>query len=67
MMNNTTKRYKSVLTNQFENLKVKEIDLYQFGCEFEFYIDTDKYDLQNTVEQIKNRIKEFTNADILVD
>ena len=67
MINNTTKRYKSVLTNKFENLKVKEIDLYQFGCEFEFYIDTNRYDLQDAVEQIKNKIANFTDADILVD
>ena len=67
MINNTTKRYKSVLKNEFENLKVKEIDLYQFGCEFEFYIDTDKYDLQNTIEEIRNKIVNFTDADILVD
>jgi glutamine synthetase len=67
MINNTTKRYKSVLKNEFENLKVKEIDLYQFGCEFEFYIDTDKYDLQDAVKQIKNRIQKFSDVDILVD
>jgi hypothetical protein len=67
MINNTTKRYKSVFKKEFENLKVKEIDLYQFGCEFEFYIDTNRYDLQNAIEEIRNKIVNFTNVDILVD
>jgi len=67
MIKCTTKRYKAILKNELENLKVKETDLYQFGCEFEFYIDTDKYDLQDAIGQIKNKIIEFTDADILVD
>jgi hypothetical protein len=53
MYQNTTKRYKSILKDGFEYLKVKEIDLYQFGCEFEFYIDTAKHNLQDAVVQIK--------------
>lgn len=67
MIKSTTKRYKAVLKNEFKNLKVKETDLYQFGCEFEFYIDTTKYNLKDAVEQIENRIEVFTDTDILVD
>ena len=67
MIKSTTKRYKAILKNGFENLKVKERDLYQFGCEFEFYIDTDRYDLQDAIEQIKNKIIKFSDVDILVD
>ena len=66
MVQSTTKRYK-VVNNNFDTLKISENDLYQFGCEFEFYIDTAKYNLEKVVEEIKHKIKEFTDADILVD
>jgi len=66
MIQSTTKRYKAI-KNNLDTLKISDDDLYQFGCEFEFYIDTAKYNLQEAVEQIKNKIKEFTDADILVD
>ena len=66
MIQSTTKRYKAV-KNNIETLKISENDLYQFGCEFEFYIDTAKYNLQDTIEEIKNKIVNFTDADILVD
>ena len=66
MLQSTTKRYKAV-KNNIETLKISDNDLYQFGCEFEFYIDTNKYNLEDAVEQIKNSIVEFTDADILVD
>jgi len=62
----TTKQYRAV-KNNIKILKISDNDLYQFGCEFEFYIDTAKYNLQDAVEQIKNRIKKFTNTDILVN
>jgi len=66
MLPSTTKRYKAV-HNHLDTLKINKGDLYQFGCELEFYIDTSRYNLQDVVEQIKNRILEFTDADILVD
>jgi hypothetical protein len=66
MILSTTKRYRAV-KNNIETLKISDNNLYQFGCEFEFYIDTDKYDLQDAVEQIKNKIQEFSDVDILVD
>jgi len=66
MVQSSTKRYKAVMNN-IETLKISDNDLYQFGCEFEFYIDTNKYNLEDAVEQIKNSIVEFTDADILVD
>jgi len=67
MMQSTTKRYKTVKNSNLDTLKISKNDLYQFGCEFEFYINTGKHSLQDAVEQIKNRVAEFTNADILVD
>ena len=66
MLQSTTKRYKAV-QNSIETLTISDNDLYQFGCEFEFYIDTNRYNLQNAIEEIKNKIANFTDADILVD
>jgi len=67
MIRSTTKRYKAIKNSNLDTLEVQDNDLYQFGCEFEFYIDTTKYNFQDVVEQIKNKIIEFANADILVD
>ena len=66
MVQSSTKRYKTV-QNNIETLTISDNDLYQFGCEFEFYIDTNRYNLQNVIEEIKNKIANFTDADILVD
>ena len=63
MVQSTTKRYKAV-QNNIETLTISDKDLYQFGCEFEFYIDTNRYNLQNAVEEIRNKIANFTDADI---
>jgi hypothetical protein len=67
MRESTTKRYKAIARNDLDFLKLKDSDAYQFGCEFEFYIDTNRYNLEDAIEQIKNSIVEFTDADILVD
>lgn len=66
-MSDTTKRYKAVSNTAVDNHNITDNDEYQFGCEFEFYIDTTKYDFTDAVEKIKNKIQTFTNADILVD
>ena len=66
MIQSTTKRYRAV-KNNIETLKISDNDLYQFGCEFEFYVDTNRYDLQDAIEEIRNKIVNFTDADILVD
>ena len=66
MVQSTTKRY-SAVKNNIDILKISENDLYQFGCEFEFYIDIAKYNLQNAIEEIRDKIANFTDADILVD
>ncbi len=66
MVQSTTKRY-TVLKNNIATLKTSDNDLYQFGCEFEFYIDTVKYSLEKAVEEIRDKIANFTDADILVD
>ncbi|MCF6340012.1 MAG: hypothetical protein L3J10_04565 [Sulfurimonas sp.] len=66
MVQSTTKRYRAV-KNNIETLKISDNDLYQFGCEFEFYIDTAKYNLENAVDKIRNKIANFIDVDILVD
>ena len=67
MIQSTTKRYKTVQNNNLDTLKLNDSDIYQFGCEFEFYIDINRYNLQDAVEQIKDKLLEFINVDILVD
>jgi len=67
MVQSTTKRYKTVDNSTLDTLKISENDLYQFGCEFEFYIDTNKCNLQDVIEEIRIKIANFTDTDILVD
>ena len=38
----TTKRYKGNKNCVFSDYTLNENDTYQYGCEFEFYIDIDK-------------------------
>lgn len=66
-MAETTKRYRANPNCQFECYDIKEDDTYQFGCEFEFYIDTDKFGYAETIEKLKDEIYSFSNVDILVD
>ncbi|MBK6547929.1 MAG: hypothetical protein IPG15_05740 [Arcobacter sp.] len=41
-------------------------DIYQYGCEFEFYINK-SLDFQATIIEIKDKILQFSNVDILLD
>jgi hypothetical protein len=66
-MSGTTQRYKATPNNTVNCHNVGENDEYQFGCEFEFYIDIENHDFKDAIERIKNKIQAFTNADILVD
>ena len=66
MVQSTTKRYKAI-NNSLDTLQISDDDLYQFGCEFEFYIDTAKYSVEEAVEEIRHKIANFTDVDILVD
>jgi hypothetical protein len=66
-MSNTTLRYKAVTNSAVDSHAITDNDEYQFGCEFEFYIDIEKYDFTDAVERIRNKIQTFSNADILVD
>ena len=58
MVQSTTKRY-SAVKNNIDILKISENDLYQFGCEFEFYIDTENK--QKLINEHKQLIKSIDN------
>lgn len=66
-MSRTRKRYPANRDCKFDFYDLNENDPYQFRCEFEFYIDTDRYDLLEAVDQIKDEVFAFSNVDILVD
>ncbi len=42
-MADTTTRYPSSATCSYAHHKIQAGDIYQFGCELEFYIDTDRH------------------------
>ncbi len=63
----TTKRYVSNKECDYPDYIPNQSDLCQYGCEFEFYIDTDKYLYEEAVEAITRQLQTLTNADILVD
>jgi len=64
---NSTKRYRSNIKEEDRIFECKSDDFYQFGCEFEFYIDIHRYDFDDAIESIKNKITSFCDVDILVD
>ena len=66
-MKDTTKRYKANENCDYDCQDIKTDDKYQFGCEFEFYIDTKRLNFDDTIEKIIAEIKQFSNVDILVD
>lgn len=66
-MTSTTKRYTANKDCKLNCFDLQKNDTYQFGCEFEFYINTDKYDFFDAIDKIKNEIYQFSNVDILVD
>lgn len=63
----TTKRYKANRACAFDCYDLQQNDMYQFGCEFEFYINVEKYNFLETIEKIKDEVFNFSNVDILVD
>lgn len=63
----TTKRYKGNDSCGIEDFTPMIDDVYQYGCEFEFYIDTDICDYETTIGKITKELYALTNADILVD
>ncbi|PHR54436.1 MAG: hypothetical protein COA44_13035 [Arcobacter sp.] len=63
----TTKRYAGNKGFTFDDFNLSADDTYQFGCEFEFYIKTSKYDYGETIDKITEEVYSLTGADILVD
>lgn len=48
----TTKRYKGNESCCIEDFTPTAEDTYQYGCEFEFYINTDIYDYKTMINNI---------------
>jgi hypothetical protein len=63
----TTKRYKGNSSCEYTDFTPKQNALYQYGCEFEFYINTDKYSFTGTIKKITEALYALTHKDILVD
>ncbi|MCK9162122.1 MAG: hypothetical protein GX118_06600 [Arcobacter butzleri] len=66
MANQTTQRFLANKNAKFDSFDLALEDIYQYGCEFEFYIKK-TLDFQATVLEIKDKILQFSNADILLD
>ncbi len=62
----TTKRYSGNSTCAYDDFIPKEDDICQFGCEFEFYINS-SFDYQEAIESITKELYLLTSSDILVD
>ncbi len=63
----TTKRYVSNVHCAYADYTPNKSDLCQYGCEFEFYIDLDKYVYKEAIDAITKELQTLTRADILVD
>jgi len=63
----TTKRYKGNKNCAFSDYDLKKNDIYQYGCEFEFYIDIDKVQYNQAIENISRELSILTSSDLLVD
>lgn len=66
MSNATTQRFFANKNCHYDCFNITSHDEYQYGCEFEFYIDK-SLDFEATVLKIKDEIFEFSNVDILLD
>ncbi|MCF6310177.1 MAG: hypothetical protein L3J19_06885 [Sulfurimonas sp.] len=63
----TTKRYKGNKNCKYGSFIVNSSDKYQYGCEFEFYIDTEICDYEMAIDEICKEMHKLTSVDILVD
>lgn len=63
----TTKRYSGNNFCSYPDFTPKPNGLCQYGCEFEFYIDTSRYEYKKAIEAITKELFTLTHADILVD
>ena len=65
--NGTLIRFEANSNCSYPSYAIGQADIYQYGCEFEFYIDTKKYAFNEAIENITREIHELTDVDILVD
>ena len=67
ILEGTTKRYQGNGSCKYQSFTPKEDDLCRYGCEFEFYIDTEQYLFSDVIGALTKALYELTSADILVD
>lgn len=67
ILEGTTKRYHGNGSCKYSSFMPKEDDLCRYGCEFEFYIDTEQYLFSDVIGTLTKALYELTSADILVD
>jgi len=67
VLEGTTRRYKGNKECNYPVFTPQEDDFFRYGCEFEFYIDTEQYQYANVVNALTKTLYELTSADILVD
>ena len=67
ILEGTTKRYQGNGSCKYQSFTPKEDDLCRYGCEFEFYIDTEHYLFSDAIGTLTKALYELTSADILVD
>lgn len=63
----TTKRYDANRSCIYTDFTPKKDDLCQYGCEFEFYIDTAQCSYTKAIEALTQELYALTHTDILVD
>jgi len=63
----TTKRYNANRSCIYPDFTPTKDDLCQYGCEFEFYIDMDRYSYSEAIEALTEDLYTLTHTDILVD
>jgi len=63
----TTKRYNTNRSCIYPDFTPNKNDLCQYGCEFEFYINTDQYSYSEIIEALTEELHTLTHTDILVD
>ena len=63
----TTKRYSANKSCSYSDFTPNKDDLCQYGCEFEFYINTDQYSYTKAIEPLTEDLYTLTHTNILVD
>jgi len=65
--NGTLIRFEANRNCTYPSYAIDQTHTYQYGCEFEFYIDTKVYTFDEVIENITSEIHDLTDVDILVD